>query len=151
MRGGCLTALLPKQEQCSLSCPIALAVLDREHILHVPQLPGARSCVKLLLVQGRAAPPGVKLLTLSPHLLCGAGGSEAWTCPLFLQCTQTMPSPPRAVFWKGLFASLEEPGSCQVPGAAASLRDYCPFTLSSLPVGGVRLCRRTTAEPLCLS
>lgn len=58
-----------------------------------------------------------------------------------------MPSPPRSVFSKGLFASLEEPGSWQAPGAAASVRGtYCPFTLSSLPVGGVHSCR-TSAFP----
>lgn len=65
---------------------------------------------------------------------------------------KAMPSPPRPVFSKGLFASLEEPGSCQAPGAAASLRgNCCSFPLSSLPVGGVHFCRRITVEALCPS
>lgn len=49
VRGGCLTASLPKQEQYSVAAELPhCTVLDREHILHVSQLPGTRSCVKLL-------------------------------------------------------------------------------------------------------
>lgn len=120
---------------------------------HPPCSPAARnSCVKLLAGSGQASPPGVELLARSPQLLCGAGGSEVWPCPLSLQCTQTMPSPPRSMFSKGLFASLEEPGSCQASGPAASLSgELLPLCIVQSAIGGVHLCRRITVEPLCPS
>lgn len=120
---------------------------------HPPCSPAARnSCVKLLAGSGQAFPPGVELLARSPQLLCGAGGSEVWPCLLSLQCTQTMPSPPSSMFSKGLFASLEEPGSCQASGPAASLRgELLPLCIVQSAIGGVHLCRRITVEPLCPS
>lgn len=156
VRGGCLTASLPKQEQYSVAAELPHCTGCTGQGAHPPCFPATRNTqlceaagwfrAELLLLAWSSwrAPHSCSVVQEAPR-------SGPAPCPCSV-CRQCLPLRGQC-FPRRLFACLEEPGSCQAPGAvahrAASLRrNYCPFTLFSLPVGGFHLCRRMTMESL---